>query len=199
MTKPQKILALAVAMLAVLVLVALSAPPPAHAGSGIVTLYGVTNNGGSPATYTLAVNTTTAITVGDHVVARLTSGVSGVWLVTAKTSTSVTVEDSLTEANGDVAFGPPAGNVANGLAFCTPTGTGLTLVPDSAVGWGAAFRRNFFLGDGGDGTLSGSETTDPAAPAANSGVLYFRDNGSGKTQLVARFPTGAVQVLATEP
>lgn len=40
---------------------------------------------------------------------------------------------------------------------------------------------------------------EPAAPSANRGRLYFRDNGSGKTQLVVRFPTGAVQVIATEP
>jgi hypothetical protein len=47
--------------------------------------------------------------------------------------------------------------------------------------------------------LEGIETADPAAPAANKGRLYFRDNGAGKTQLCARFPTGAVQVVATEP
>lgn len=40
---------------------------------------------------------------------------------------------------------------------------------------------------------------DPAAPAANAGRMYYRDNGSGKTQLCVRFATGAVQVLATEP
>lgn len=34
---------------------------------------------------------------------------------------------------------------------------------------------------------------------SNRAVLFTRDNGSGKTQVVARFPTGAVQVLATEP
>lgn len=44
-----------------------------------------------------------------------------------------------------------------------------------------------------------SEISDPDAPAANKGRLYFRDNGGGKTQLVVRFPTGAVQVIATEP
>jgi hypothetical protein len=47
--------------------------------------------------------------------------------------------------------------------------------------------------------LAGTEMSDPAAPSANQGVLYFRDNGSGKTQLVVRFPTGNVQVIATEP
>jgi Pectate lyase superfamily protein len=43
------------------------------------------------------------------------------------------------------------------------------------------------------------EQTDPTAPATNNALLYAKDNGSGKTQIVARFPTGAVQVIATEP
>lgn len=48
--------------------------------------------------------------------------------------------------------------------------------------------------------LTGTEWPgDPDAPGANKGVLYFKDNGSGKTQLAVRFNTGAVQVLATEP
>jgi hypothetical protein len=50
-----------------------------------------------------------------------------------------------------------------------------------------------------DSYLEGAEIADPSAPAANKGRLYFRDNGSGKTQLVCVFPTGAVQILATEP
>jgi hypothetical protein len=47
--------------------------------------------------------------------------------------------------------------------------------------------------------LEFTEQSDAAAPAANKGRLYLRDNGAGKTQLVVRFPTGAVQVIATEP
>ena len=49
------------------------------------------------------------------------------------------------------------------------------------------------------GYIEGIEIADPAAPAANRSRLYTKDNGSGKTQLVVRFPTGAVQVIATEP
>jgi hypothetical protein len=44
-----------------------------------------------------------------------------------------------------------------------------------------------------------AETTTPTAPAANKARLFVRDNGSGKTQLCVRFPTGAVQVIKTEP
>lgn len=45
----------------------------------------------------------------------------------------------------------------------------------------------------------GSEQAEPDAPAANKGRLFFQDNGAGKTQLAVRFPTGATQVIATEP
>jgi hypothetical protein len=42
-------------------------------------------------------------------------------------------------------------------------------------------------------------TTDAAAPADSRARVYVRDNGAGKEQVVVRFNTGAVQVLATEP
>lgn len=48
-------------------------------------------------------------------------------------------------------------------------------------------------------SVSFTEMTAPAAPAANKAVLFCRDNGSGKTQLCARFPTGAIQQVAIEP
>lgn len=43
------------------------------------------------------------------------------------------------------------------------------------------------------------QSSDPAAPVANQARIFFKDNGSSKTQLCVRFATGAVQVLATEP
>ncbi len=44
-----------------------------------------------------------------------------------------------------------------------------------------------------------SEQSDIAAPAADQVVIYAKDNGSGKTLLVARFSSGAVQTIATQP
>lgn len=44
-----------------------------------------------------------------------------------------------------------------------------------------------------------SEHSDASAPSANAVRVYSRDSGAGKTQLVARFNTGAVQVIAAEP
>lgn len=42
------------------------------------------------------------------------------------------------------------------------------------------------------------EITDPTG-TANTGTLYVRDNGAGKSQLCVIFGTGTVQVIATEP
>lgn len=39
----------------------------------------------------------------------------------------------------------------------------------------------------------------PATPPANTGRIYVVDNGAGKSSLRVVFPTGAAQVLATEP
>lgn len=52
----------------------------------------------------------------------------------------------------------------------------------------------------GPGYLQGIEQgSDPAAPSANIGRIFFKDNGAGKTQLAVRFSTGATQIIATEP
>lgn len=40
---------------------------------------------------------------------------------------------------------------------------------------------------------------DAPAPGDNVARLYVRDNGAGKEELIVRFSTGAVAVLATEP
>ena len=55
--------------------------------------------------------------------------------------------------------------------------------------------RNLFLGS----YVQLSEMTAPAAPAANDVRIYAVDNGSGKTQLMALFATGAAQQIAIEP
>ena len=64
---------------------------------------------------------------------------------------------------------------------------------------GALVKLKNFLPVANIAYFEGTEIADPAAPLANAGRLYFRDNGKGKSQLVVRFPTGAVQVIATEP
>ena len=46
--------------------------------------------------------------------------------------------------------------------------------------------------------FNGESSSDHSAPGANNCVLFIADNG-GKTELRARFNTGAVQVVAAEP
>ncbi|HEY6382039.1 MAG TPA: hypothetical protein VIY07_09570, partial [Pseudolabrys sp.] len=63
----------------------------------------------------------------------------------------------------------------------------------------ARMRVGYFGNIDNSGYSQFTEMADPAAGAANTARFYARDNGAGKTQLVVRFNTGAVQVIATEP
>lgn len=49
------------------------------------------------------------------------------------------------------------------------------------------------------GAMEFAEMTAPSNGDANTGRLFCRDNGAGKTQLCVIFGSGAVQVVATEP
>lgn len=49
------------------------------------------------------------------------------------------------------------------------------------------------------GALNFLERTAPSAPSTDQVVIYAADNGSGKTQLMALFATGAAQQIAIEP
>lgn len=63
----------------------------------------------------------------------------------------------------------------------------------------AVYSATVTLNHSGAGYIDATElAADPAAPAANRGRLYFRDNGAAKTQLVVLFPTGVPIVLATQ-
>lgn len=83
------------------------------------------------------------------------------------------------------------------LQFCQDTSTSADVIlqrPDQLV---------LRLSAASDGSAGASfelrEMTAPSAPAANFVRLYAQDNGAGKTQLMARFATGAAQQVAIEP
>lgn len=40
---------------------------------------------------------------------------------------------------------------------------------------------------------------DPTAPVNAAAITFFRDRGDGKFQYCVQFPSGAIQVIATEP
>lgn len=54
-------------------------------------------------------------------------------------------------------------------------------------------------GSTGGGAMQLTEMTAPAAPATNNVRIYAEDDGTGKTRLMALFPTGAAQQIAIEP
>jgi hypothetical protein len=83
----------------------------------------------------------------------------------------------------------------NNMNFDVPTTTDLY-----SFGWTAASLLQLFSANGGPVIKFVTEaSTDPTAPSANQAILYAKENGSGKTQLCARFTTGSVQCFATEP
>lgn len=54
-------------------------------------------------------------------------------------------------------------------------------------------------GVGLTGYIEGTEQTAPAAPPSNGYRIFAQDNGSGKTQLMVIFATGAAQQIAIQP
>ena len=98
---------------------------------------------------------------------------------------------------GDTLPSGAALTVDTGIGGCVPSGDNAGDLGDTTHQWRRAYIADFI--DLGTGYMIAGERSDPSAPAANHGVLYFKDSGGGKTQLVVRFNTGAVQVVATEP
>lgn len=72
-------------------------------------------------------------------------------------------------------------------------------VPDIGIARSSAGIMKITDGATGAGALHFQEQTAPSAPSANNVYLYAQDNGAGKTQLMAKFATGAAQQIAIEP
>lgn len=69
-----------------------------------------------------------------------------------------------------------------------------------ALHWAGTEQIRFVQENAGPGIfLIGESSSDHGQAPANSVVLFLTDNGSGKTQLKARFGTGSSVVIATEP
>jgi hypothetical protein len=83
-------------------------------------------------------------------------------------------------------------NLSRGVTGESPAGIGLYGI--SSSGYAGYFAGKVYTTKWYEMT----EISAPAAPIANRARLFVRDNGSGKTQLCVRFPTGPVQVIKTE-
>lgn len=108
------------------------------------------------------------------------------------TGNTFTTSTSITNPNLTV-FGQPIDGVSfSGVITFKSFNLGGVTNTTSIHNTTAAINTTTFMEFTGVGS-------DPAAGNASTGRLYTRGNGSGKTQLVIRFPTGAIQVIATEP
>lgn len=77
---------------------------------------------------------------------------------------------------------------------------GTSLQIDRADGKVTLESDLYLTGGSTPGSLVMSERASaPSAPAANGATIYAIDNGSGKTQLMVRFASGASQQLAIQP
>lgn len=118
-------------------------------------------------------------------------GAAGLAVVGTLSATGATTLSGALACAGAASFS----STVTAVGDVAPNSNNTAQLGTASFRWSTAYGVNFNL----SGYMEGSEIADPAAPSANSGRAYFRDNGAGKTQFVVRFPTGAVQVLATEP
>lgn len=79
------------------------------------------------------------------------------------------------------------------------TGGNPSATNDIGIGRSAAGVLKITNSGSGAGALEFQEMTAPSAPATNNVRIYAEDNGSGKTRLMALFPTGAAQQISIEP
>ena len=128
---------------------------------GIFQIINVTSSGGFPPTYTLEVDTSTGISSGDHIGARVADGSGAVYSVVSVSVGEIIVSDNLTEAESG-SFGFP---VIGKAAFGTPGArTEATILPFGSPGWDAMNRRNHFIFDA---QVSG--ITGPTGPTGDNG------------------------------
>jgi hypothetical protein len=131
---------------------------------------------------------------------------SGVFIWGAPTSTGTSTGDIVVKNTGAYRFTNAAGTSSanygvhgsadNNMEFETPS-TGDGKYNFYRAG---SLRMAFKVENDGMGILFNNISSgDHSAPAASAAIIYSRDNGGGKVQLVARFPSGAVQQIALEP
>ena len=85
-------------------------------------------------------------------------------------------------------------NDANGFAF-KKNGSSVDLITGNDGDFSSARMKNLTM----TSFIAGVEETAPAAPGANGYRLFAQDNGSGKTQLMVIFASGAAQQVAIQP
>lgn len=130
---------------------------------------------------------------------------SGKLMVGTTTATGSGASDLVTKNTGAFRFIRAGVATSANYGIVSDAGDGMGLqVPTAASIFRFSFAGTSLFDlvreNAGAGLKFLSESSaDHTAPSSNQCVLYTRDDGAGKTELVARFATGAVQVVAAEP
>jgi hypothetical protein len=95
-------------------------------------------------------------------------------------------------------FGSPLNGKDIGLKFVTNNDTAGTAALVTAMTIESSGEANLHFRAKAALGIEFAEQTAPSA-VANKAVLFAKDNGSGKTQLMVQFPTGSPVQLAIEP
>jgi hypothetical protein len=103
-----------------------------------------------------------------------------------------------TSSSGGVNFGSDTSLFRSG-ANALSTGTSDDLAVQGEINVAGPLVSTFSSGLNAGLVLLPEVGAALVLPDANKAILLARDNGSGKTQLRVLFPSGAEQVLATEP
>lgn len=96
-------------------------------------------------------------------------------------------------SNGNVALTAPKAKTGV-YGYANQDSSAKGVFGESSKGWAGYFVGRVYLTK----YQEMAEVSTPSAPGANKARLFLRESG-GKGQLCVRFPTGAVQVIKSEP
>jgi hypothetical protein len=129
----------------------------------------------------------------------------GIGLMGTTLATGANASDWVMKNTGAYRFVNAAGSSSAAFGIVGDANDNVTIAVPTAgdsinFGFSTNIRGWFQEQNSGGGLyFQGESSADHATLAANDAVLYTKDNGSGKTQLMVKFGTGAAQVIATEP
>jgi len=166
----------------------------------------VNNAGTTAGNFWIKTATTDAMSFGTSGVEALNIASNGAMRVGNQAATGVAANSIVLKNTASIQWVTASGATAADLVIQATAGNHMWFnVPASdgqlyQFNWGGQTLFQITRELAGAGLIFALEsTTDQSPPAANQAVVYTKDNGSGKTQLCARFNTGAAQCFATQP
>jgi hypothetical protein len=160
------------------------------------------SNGVGSIGYAHSVNTL-SLSANDTTRFRIKS--DAILIGTDNVTTGASANDLIMDNGSTIGFVNNAGTTSANFGIGGDTTDNLNLgVPATTdsirLFWAGSQKLRFVEENAGGGLVFvGEASSDHTAPAANGCTIYTKDNGAGKTQLMAIFNTGAAQQLAIQP